>query len=179
MKKFLIGLGLAAMLSGCVSTGLIAVFSDDIDFRSNYVLRSSGSPDRYVICRNKDTEIYLDFRFSGNVSDFSSFNVQLSGTKTGQAYSSPTLNVSPQTSAGVEVVGSRIRVTFLFAPNTTPYNKPVSTQAVVVTPVPTPIPTTITPIGFLNLNLKITDSTGSSASSNFLVSDIRVYDNCP
>ena len=180
MKKLLIGLGLAAMLSGCVSTGLIAVFSDDIDFRSNYVLRSSGSPDRYVICRNKDTEIYLDYRFSGSVNDFASFNVQLSGTTTGQVYSSPTLNVSPQTSAGVEVRGSRIRVAFTFAPNTVPYNKPVSTQAVVVTPTnPTPIPTNITSIGFLNLNLKITDSTGSSASSNFLVNDIRVYNNCP
>lgn len=179
MKKLLIGLGLAAMLSGCVSTGLITVFSDDIDFGSNYVLKSSGSPDRFVICQNKETLIFLNYRFSGNVNDFASFNAELAGTTTGQVYSSPKLNVSPNTSAGVEVDGQRIRVIFTFAPGFVPYSKPVSAQAVIVTPVPTPIPTTITPIGSLNLNLKITDSTGSSASSNFLVRDIRVYNNCP
>ena len=179
MKKFLIGLGLAAMLSGCVSTGLITVFSDDIEFGSNYVLRSSGSPDRFVICQNKETLIFLNYRFSGSVNDFASFNAQLSGSTTGQSYSSPTLNVSPNTSAGVEVEGKRIRVIFSFAPGSVPYSKPISTQAVIVAPVPTPIPATINAIGSLNLNLKITDSTGSSASSNFLVRDIPVYNNCP
>ena len=179
MKKFLIGLGLAAILSGCVSTGLITVFSDDIIFGSNYTLENSNSSKRFVICQNKETQIFLDYRFSGNVNDFASFNAQLSGSTTGQSYSSPTLNVSPSTSAGVEIDGKRIRVIFTFAPGLVPYSKPVSTQAVIVTPVPTPIPTTINAIGSLNLNLKITDSTGSSASSNFLVRDIPVYNNCP
>ncbi len=178
MKKLLIGLGLAAMLSGCVSTGLISVFSDDISFGSNYVLRNSSS-DKPVICFNKETEVRLEFNFVGKRSDFSSFQVVLTGQETKQEFPSKVLNVSPTPALGVTVDNQRVKVTFTFPANQVPYSQPVRTQAVIVTPVNPPNQTPATYKGALNLNLKITDSSGSSASSNFLVNDIPVYDNCP
>ncbi len=187
VKKILIaGAALAALLSSCVSTGLITVFSDDIVFTSNYVESRSGSQVP-AICDNKgDTLVTLEFRFSGDISNFESFQANLFGrTAARDTYRSPTFQLNPP-SAGVTVTGQRIKVVFGFATRTVPYQNPNMTlqgimpQAVVVNPVPGPNPLPNPPIkiGALDLRLKITDARGDSSSSNALVEAIPVWDNC-
>ncbi len=181
MKKILIGLGLAALLSGCLDTGLIGVLSSDIDFLSNYT-RTDNNKTEQVICRNKnDTEVTLSFTFTGKTSDFASFRVKIFGsTTTASDYTSPVFNViaspDPTVANPAVPVGNRITVTFGFASNTSPYIAPkLNTQALVVKP----IPVNTVKIGSADLRLTITDRLGSSASSNFLVREIPVYSPCP
>lgn len=176
MKKLLIGLGLAAALSGCVGTGLITVFGSDIAFESNYILRTQGSSDTPVICYNKPTDVYLAFNFDGRPENFSSFQVRLVGRQNGQVYTSPVLRVYPTPSAGVTVNGSRVGVQFGFSANTVPYQNPIKPQAVIVNPVP--VQPAATRIGTLDLTLSITDSSGTTATSSILVPGIPVYTNC-
>ncbi len=179
MKKILIGIGLAAVLSGCISTGLITVFSDDVTFTSNYV-ENRGALQVAAICDNKnDTQVTLSFRFSGRISNFQSFRVRLKGdTAARPAYESPSFILNPP-SPGVSISGQRITVTFGFATGTVPFKNPaLMPQALVVNPV---VPPVLVPFkkGALNLALQITDSDGSSVGSSTLVDAIPVWDNCP
>jgi hypothetical protein len=180
MKKLLIGLGLAAMLSGCASTGLITVFSSDTTLSSNYVERKPDGREVAAICDNKnDTSVTLSFSFVGERTDFQSFQAILFGTTNARPqYSSPVFSINPP-SAGVSVNGKTVTVTFLFAQRTVPYQNPsVRPQAVVVNPVNPPVQNPPTRIGALDLRLKIADRTGGEASSTILVSAIPVWDNC-
>jgi hypothetical protein len=179
VKKILIGLGLAALLSSCLDTGLISVVSGDVDFKSNYI-RTSGGVTEQVICRNKnDTLLTLSFTFNGRASDFKSFQVRIFGKETSASnYDSPVFEVFPTPSAGVDVVGNRITVQFGFPANTSPYAAPVNPQAVIVVPAPNPIPVNTVKIGAADLRLRITDVSGNSAASSFLVQEIPVFNPC-
>jgi hypothetical protein len=176
VKKIIFGLGLVALLSGCLDTGLISVLSSDVSFTSNYT-RTANNKTEQVICRNKnDTILTLSFGFNGRLADFSSFRVKIFGSTTADSdYTSPVFEVSPTPSAGVTVNGNVITVQFGFPANTSPYSSPLKPQAVVVTPVPV----NTTKIGSADLRLTITDVRGTSASSNFLVREIPVYSPCP
>jgi hypothetical protein len=185
VKKILIGVGLAALLSSCLDTGLISVFSDDIGFKSNYI-RTTQSKTEQVLCFNKsDNVVELSFSFNGRTSDFASFRAKIFGTKTSQfdflsnVFKVVSVPQNPPAIDEVVPVGKRISVAFGFPANQVPYNAPnLVPQAVVVNPNPTPVPTA-TFIGSADLQLTITDSRGASATSSILVKAIPVYNNCP
>ena len=181
MKKILVGIGLAALLAGCLDTGRVSVF--DTNFTSEF----KDAENRFVICDNRKTQVTISFSFSETFpNSFASWKTILNGNQTGSNYSledfgaNGVLTLRPL-SPGVSwnTNTNRVSYTIEIAPGTAPLNQKLSTQALVVVPKPpTSIPTQDPPLGFTKLNLRVTDDAGNSVQA-FLGDRIRVVSNCP
>jgi hypothetical protein len=182
VKKILIGLGLAALLSSCLDTGRVSVF--DTNFTSEF----RDTSNRYVICDNRKTQVTISFTFNEVAPGaFVSWKTILNGNQTGTGYTledfgaNGTLSLRPTLPPGVtwNTSTNRVSYTIEIFPKTAPLSQKLTAQAIVVVPAPiVDIPAQVTPLGFTKLNLRITDDAGTSVQA-FVGDQIRVVDNCP
>jgi hypothetical protein len=182
VKKILIGIGLAALLSSCLDTGRVSVY--DTNFTSEF----KDAANRFVICDNRKTQVTISFTFNESVpNSFASWKTILNGDITGSEYKledfgqNGVLVLRPTKTSGVQwdTSTNRVSYTIEIAPNTAPLNQKLSTQAIIVVPKPPEsIATQDPPLGYTKLNLRITDDTGTSVQA-YLGDRIRVVTNCP
>ncbi len=182
MKKILIGVGLATLLSSCLDTGRVSVY--DTNFTSEF----KDTAGRFVICDNRKTEVTISFSFSEKFPEsFASWQTILNGDKTGSDYKledfgqNGVLVLRPTKTPGViwNTSTNRVSYTVEIAALTAPLSSKLTTQAIIVVPKPpSEIPSQDPPHGYTKLNLKIVDDAGNSVQA-YLGDRIRVVTNCP
>ncbi len=178
MKKILLGVGLAALLSSCLDTGLVFVDAFKIKFISQYRSDSGKS----YICDNKDTDVFIQFdaveRQSGALTRFKG---TLFGKKTGD-YQVPAGDILVSQTNLYEKSGDTYKYVVTIPAQTAPLNAPLQPQslkpqALVVVPAPKPLPANPNVIGTTELRLAVFDSAGASSSGSF-GDRIDVINNC-
>jgi hypothetical protein len=173
VKKILIGIGLTALLAGCLDTGLVYVDAFKIKFTSEY--RTNGG--KSYICDNKETVVFIQFdaeeRQPGALTRFKG---TLSGNITGN-YTIPAGDILISNVNQYEKSGNTYKYVVNIAPRSAPLNSRVLPQALVVVPVQKPLPANPNVIGTSELSLAIFDSAGASSSGSF-GDKIDVINNC-
>ena len=178
MKKILLGVGLAALLAGCLDTGLVSVDAFTIKFVSQYRSDSGKS----YICDNKDTDVLIQFdAVERQPGALTRFKGTLFGRKTGD-YQIPAGDILISETRFYQKTGNTYKYVVTIAPYKSPLNAPLkpqalTPQALVVTPVPKPLPANPNVIGTAELRLAVFDTAGSSSSGSF-GDKIDVINNC-
>ncbi|MFN3265244.1 MAG: hypothetical protein ACK41E_00225 [Deinococcales bacterium] len=173
MKKIFFNLGLAALLSSCLDTGLVYVDAFSIRFTSEYRTAAGKS----YICDNRDTNVFIQFdateRRPGALTRFKG---TLFGRQTGD-YTLPAGDILVSNTAQYQKSGDTYSYIVTIPAKSAPLNAPLKPQAVVVEPTPKPLPANPNVIGTARLELEVFDSAGGSAKGAF-GDKIDVINNC-
>ncbi len=178
MKKILLGVGLAALLSSCLDTGLVFVDAFKIRFVSEYRSDSGKS----YICDNKETNVFIQFdAIERKPGALVRFKGTLFGKKTGN-YEIPAGDILVSQTNFYEKNGDTYKYVVAIPAQTAPLNAPLEPQALkpqalVVVPVQKPLPANPNVIGTTELRLAVFDSAGASSSGSF-GDKIDVINNC-
>jgi hypothetical protein len=172
VKKILLGVGLAALLSSCLDTGLVYVDAFKIKFTSEY---RAGS--KSYICDNRETNVFIQFdaeeRQAGALTRFKG---TLFGKQTG-SYTLPAGDILISQTNLYQKSGNTYSFVVTIPPKSAPLVAPLKPQAVIVVPAPKPVPSVPNIIGTTELRLQVFDSAGATASGSF-GDKIDVIDNC-